>query len=391
MSADLTAPQDPFGVYVHWPFCASKCPYCDFNSHVRENIAQSAWREALCREVDHYAALMPERKVTSIFFGGGTPSLMEPKTVETVIERIRKSWGYASNHVEITLEANPTSIEADKFTAFRMAGVNRVSIGVQSLRDDELRFLGRQHSASEARKAIQIARDTFDRYSIDLIYARPKQTLEAWREELAEAIDEANGHISLYQLTIERGTPFFTQYQRGAFQLPQPDLAADLYEMTDEMLSAANMPCYEVSNYATVGQESAHNLTYWQYGDYVGIGPGAHGRITLDDGEKFATRAHRAPEKYLELVSDNGHGAHPHELLSRHDRGVEALMMGLRLPRGMTLGKIEAETGKSWQDLIAPEKVEAMIGEGYLIREEDRIKPTKEGLQRLNALLSYLL
>jgi putative oxygen-independent coproporphyrinogen III oxidase len=385
MSTDL------FGVYVHWPFCASKCPYCDFNSHVRESVDHDAWCEALCREIDHYAEMMPNRKVSSIFFGGGTPSLMAPKTVGKVIDKIRERWGYATNHVEITLEANPTSIEADKFKAFREAGVNRVSIGVQSLRDEELKFLGRQHSAEEARKAIQIARDAFERYSIDLIYARPKQTMDAWREELAEAIEEARGHISLYQLTIERGTPFFTQYQRGDFQIPQPDLAADLYELTDEMLTAAGMPCYEVSNYATIGQESAHNLTYWQYDDYVGIGPGAHGRITLENGEKFATRAHRAPEIYLQRVAENGHGAHPFEELNRHDRGVEALMMGLRLPRGVALSKIEAETGAKWQEMIAPDKITALVEEGLLIYDGEMIIPTKDGLQRLNSVLSYLL
>jgi len=279
---------DLFGVYIHWPFCKSKCPYCDFNSHVSDSVDHNAWAKSYAHEIDHVASMTGQREVTSIFFGGGTPSLMKPQTVEHILNHLCTVWN-VSKDIEITLEANPTSIEADKFSDFKAAGINRVSVGVQSLRDSDLKFLGREHSAKEAIGAIKIANDIFERVSFDLIYARPEQTIESWREELTEALEYANGHLSLYQLTIEQGTPFYAMEARGDFRIPEADQAGEFYEVTQEILNAAGLPAYEISNHAAKGQESAHNLTYWRYGDYAGIGPGAHGRLTLD-AKKYATR-----------------------------------------------------------------------------------------------------
>ena len=304
-------PDDLFGVYVHWPFCKAKCPYCDFNSHVNDSIDHEKWAQSYLREIDHVAAMTPGRHVTSIFFGGGTPSLMQPQTVERILNHIHKVWPVA-NDVEITLEANPTSVENKKLQDFKTAGINRVSIGVQSLREHDLKFLGREHSASEAVNAIQIANDLFDRVSFDLIYARPDQKISVWREELQEAVQYVTGHLSLYQLTIEQGTPFYTQHARGEFRIPEQDQAGEFYEVTQEILEKAGLSAYEISNHAVEGQESAHNLTYWRYGDYAGIGPGAHGRLSID-GQKFAARTHRAPDIWLGKVSNDGHGFHPFE------------------------------------------------------------------------------
>lgn len=378
-----------FGIYIHWPFCASKCPYCDFNSHVREAVDQAVWRTNLMREIDHYAGLTPGRVVTSIFFGGGTPSLMEPETVQAVISRIQQNW-HISNDCEITLEANPTSVEVDKFRAFRMAGVGRVSLGVQALNDEDLKFLGRRHNVSEALKAIEIARENFERFSFDLIYARPDHDVNAWRQELQTAIELSGGHISLYQLTIEQGTPFFTQHQRGDFRVPDEDKAGELYEVTQDILAAAGMPAYEVSNHAAAGEESRHNLTYWRYQDYVGIGPGAHGRLTLN-GEKQAARAHRVPEIWLERVEKSGHGAHPFEAVEREQRFTEALMMGLRLAEGVKLARLTEEAGRSWQELLDEKKLGLLADEGLITLDDARLSATKAGLQRLNGILGYLL
>ena len=378
-----------FGIYIHWPFCASKCPYCDFNSHVREAVDQAVWRTNLLREIDYYAGLTPGRTVTSIFFGGGTPSLMEPETVQAVIGRIQQNW-HISNDCEITLEANPTSVEADKFRAFRMAGVGRVSLGVQALNDEELKFLGRQHNVSEALQAIEIARENFERFSFDLIYARPNHDVNAWKQELEKAIQLSGGHISLYQLTIEQGTPFFTQHQRGDFRVPDEDKAGELYEVTQEILAAAGMPAYEVSNHAAEGEESRHNLTYWRYQDYVGIGPGAHGRLTLN-GEKQGTRAHRVPEIWLERVEKNGHGAHPFEAVEREQRFTEALMMGLRLAEGVPLARLTEEAGRPWQELLDEKKLGLLADEGLVTLDDTRLTATGAGLLRLNGILGYLL
>jgi putative oxygen-independent coproporphyrinogen III oxidase len=378
-----------FGIYVHWPFCASKCPYCDFNSHVREHIDENAWRDAYLTELRHYASLTEGRTVDSIFFGGGTPSLMHPNTTQAIIDEVSKLWR-VKNNIEVTLEANPTSVEAEKFKAFRQAGVNRVSMGIQALNDPDLQFLGRQHNAQEAIKAIKIASSTFDRFSFDLIYARPQQTVSAWTAELKEALQYAVGHLSLYQLTIEEGTPFYTRYNRGEFTIPNDEEGAALYEATQEVLSLNGMPSYEVSNHARPDEESRHNLVYWRYGDYVGVGPGAHGRLTLND-EKWGTRAHRAPEIWLKRVQENGHGAHPHELVDRNARLIECLMMGMRLKEGVPLSRLNEESGSDWRLTINQDKVRLMIEEGMLQLDNDNIAATPQGLQRLNALLAYLL
>ncbi len=388
----MTLSSDPatqFGLYVHWPFCLSKCPYCDFNSHVHDSVDHAAWRKALVDEIHHYAAQTPGRKLTSIFFGGGTPSLMQPETVAAVIDAAQGAWQF-SNNIEITLEANPTSVEIGKFRAFRQAGVNRVSLGIQSLRENDLIFLGRKHSVEEAQNAIDIAAKTFDRFSYDLIYARPHQTVEAWQAELKEALALSDAHLSLYQLTIEPGTAFFAQHARGDFMIPNDMAAGDLYEVTQDTLNAAGMPAYEISNHAKPGEESRHNLTYWRYGDYAGVGPGAHGRLTLD-GQKIATRAHRAPDIWLKNVAAQGHGAHPVETITPEERFTESLMMGLRLSEGVPLARLEHESGRSRADFFDPKKLQALQDEGYLIHDNDHIAATAAGRQRLNALLSFLL
>lgn len=380
---------EQFGIYVHWPFCAAKCPYCDFNSHVAETIDHQAWRTAYAREIHHYGRLTKGRTVTSVFFGGGTPSLMEPATAQVVIDEIAKHWAISSD-CEITLEANPTSVETEKFKAFRAAGINRVSMGVQSLNESDLSFLGRKHDAGQARAAIESARTVFDRYSFDLIYARPNQTAEAWEKELREAITLAGDHLSVYQLTIEKGTPFYMQHERGDFKIPDEELAGDLYEVTQAVLEEAGMPAYEISNHARAGGESRHNMTYWRYTDYVGIGPGAHGRLTLD-GRKHGTRGHRAPEIWMQKVMDHAHGSHDFEILTCNDRFTECLMMGLRLTEGVPVARLEKEGGKPFAELIAPGKIKALQGEGLLEFDGVTIKATQAGLQRLNGVLSYLL
>ena len=378
-----------FGVYFHWPFCAAKCPYCDFNSYVREAIDHDAWRTAYLQEIDYYASLTPGRTVTSIFFGGGTPSLMAPETVGAVIAQVQRRW-HIANDCEITLEANPTSIEADKFREFHAAGVNRVSVGVQALDDDDLKFLGRKHNVSEAMQALEIARQNFDRFSFDLIYARPNQSVSKWREELERAMEFSSGHLSLYQLTIEQGTPFFTQHARGEFAVPEDDDAGALYEVTQEMLERAGLPAYEISNHAAPGQESIHNLTYWRYEDYVGIGPGAHGRLTVD-GTKQATRGHRAPDIWQQRVTERGHGGHPFEEVSREQRFTEALMMGLRLREGVRLDHLSAEAGRDWRDGLDEARLQMLLDKGMLSLDQDRLYATAAGRQRLNAVLGYLV
>lgn len=378
-----------FALYIHWPFCASKCPYCDFNSHVADTIDHAAWRDAYIREMAYYADLTKGRTVTSIFFGGGTPSLMDPQTIETVIDTAQRFW-HLSNDCEITLEANPTSIEINKFRAFRQAGVNRVSVGVQSLDNEQLAFLGREHTADDAIRALDTARAVFDRYSFDLIYARPNQTLAAWEAELAQALTYAGEHLSLYQLTIEPNTAFHTRYQRKEFDIPLDEEAAALYELTQAIMLAHGLPSYEISNHAKAGAESRHNLAYWRYADYVGVGPGAHGRLTLD-GHKVGTRGHRAPDIWLRQTAERGNGAHPFEDIDRRARLEEALMMGLRLTEGVPLARLSDELGGDWQAVIAPKKIEAMIDEGMMTRNNDILIATPQGMQRLNGLLSYLL
>lgn len=378
-------------IYIHWPFCLSKCPYCDFNSHVREGVDQARWRAGLVREIGHYADLTPGRRVNSIFFGGGTPSLMPPETVAAVIEAVARHWTLEPD-VEITLEANPTSVEAGSFRAFRSAGVGRVSVGIQALDDAALAFLGRQHSHAEALAALERAGEVFDRISFDLIYARPGQSVEMWAGELDRALEYTRGHLSVYQLTIEPGTPFYARHERGEFSIPDEETGAALYEYTQTRLDRAGMPAYEISNHAAPGLESRHNLAYWRYADYAGIGPGAHGRLTLG-GVKYATRAHRAPEIWLERVESSGHGAHPFEIVEKRARATEAAMMGLRLREGLPLRRIEAEAGEDWRVILPESKISALEGEGYLVfdRESLILRPTPAGMQRLHGLLNFLL
>jgi oxygen-independent coproporphyrinogen-3 oxidase len=382
-------PSPGFGIYIHWPFCRSKCPYCDFNSHVRERTDHARWRTALLAELEHYARDMRGQTVTSVFFGGGTPSLMEPETVAALIRRVRDLWPVAGD-VEITLEANPTSAEIGKFRAFREAGINRVSLGVQSLVAEGLKFLGRQHDAALALAAVEMAAQTFDRFSFDLIYARPTQTLEQWRQELDRALAFAAGHISLYQLTIEPGTQFEQAVARGDFRVLDEERAAELYEATVERLGEAGLADYEISNFARPGEESRHNLTYWRYGDYVGIGPGAHGRLTLG-GDKFATRQHRAPEPWLDLVERDGHATRQCDLVPRAERLNEMLMMGLRLKEGVPLNRIEAESALPFAQAVDAARLKRLIDGGFVALSDDRLAATRSGRQRLDAVLAALI
>jgi oxygen-independent coproporphyrinogen-3 oxidase len=391
LAAPIHANADPrgFGIYVHWPFCRAKCPYCDFNSHVRDAIDQARWRKALLGELAHAATETKGREVTSLFFGGGTPSLMETETVAAVIEAVRAHWPSAPE-LEITLEANPTSVEAGRLREFRAAGVNRVSLGIQALDDKALGFLGRQHSAQEALQALEIARGTFDRFSFDLIYARPEQSLAAWQAELEAALDFAADHISLYQLTIEPGTAFEQRVARGDFQLPDEALQAELFEWTASRLEQAGLAAYEISNHARAGDESRHNLTYWRYGDYVGVGPGAHGRLTLED-RKIATRRHRAPEAWLDLVERNGHALRQHDEVDRGARLSEMVMMGLRLAEGIPDARFIAETGASMDGVLDKTRLKRLIEGGFLERRADRLIATPSGRARLDAVLGVLL
>jgi oxygen-independent coproporphyrinogen-3 oxidase len=374
-------PSQNIALYIHWPFCQSKCPYCDFNSHVRASIDNDLWQEALLKELDRHAAYLGPRHLSSIFFGGGTPSLMSPKTVEALIDRALGHWS-AIEDLEITLEANPNSVEVSRFQNLRQAGVNRVSIGVQALNDADLKRLGRQHSTTEAIAAIKTAIATFDRVSFDLIYARPHQTLVAWEQELAEALSFGTEHLSLYQLTIEPGTAFAPLYERGDLIIPGEDLAADLFEVTQNLTAAAGLSAYEISNHARTGAESRHNLTYWRYQDYAGIGPGAHGRLTCDSS-KIATKQYRAPETWLKAV-DKGSGEEERLPLSLSDQAMESLMMGLRLKAGLPLDQAK-------RDIIDPKSLELLEKGGYLMVNHNHLQATPLGLQCLNAVLKRLL
>jgi oxygen-independent coproporphyrinogen-3 oxidase len=380
--------QDGFGIYVHWPFCRSKCPYCDFNSHVRERLDEAAWRSALLAELDHYAQRTPGRLVTSIFFGGGTPSLMDPASAEAVLDRIAKRWPMAAD-VEITLEANPNSAEAARFAAFHAAGINRLSIGVQALDDQALRFLGRGHNTVEARAAIDAASRAFDRYSFDLIYARPDQTVAAWEGELRAALSLAADHLSVYQLTIEPGTAFHVAHARGDFALPSPDLAADLFEATHAILGEAGMPLYEVSNHARQGRECRHNLVYWRYEDYVGVGPGAHGRITLD-GRKLATRQERAPETWIARVQSAGHATAEERPIVPAEAAQEALLMGLRLAEGIEAARFERQTGLPLAQALDAARLRRLVAGGLVAYDQHILRATPAGLRVLNSVIAEL-
>ncbi|MGE3147906.1 MAG: radical SAM family heme chaperone HemW [Pseudorhodoplanes sp.] len=352
-----TAPA--FGVYVHWPFCLSKCPYCDFNSHVRHAaVDEGRFARAFATEIAATAARAPGRVVSSIFFGGGTPSLMQPATLAIILDAIGRHWTMAGD-VEITLEANPTSVEAARFRGYRAAGVNRVSLGVQALDDRALKELGRLHTAQEALDAIAVARSIFDRYSFDLIYARPGQTVEDWSAELRRAIAEGSEHLSLYQLTIEPETPFFALHKAGKLRVPDDDLGRDLYDATQAICDAAGLPAYEISNHARPGAECRHNLVYWRGHEYAGIGPGAHGRLDID-GRRYATATEKRPEDWLMRVEEHGHGLTTDDRLSTAERADEYLLMGLRLAEGIDLQRFEAIAGRT----LDRKRVEILRSEG---------------------------
>lgn len=380
---------ETLALYIHWPFCLAKCPYCDFNSHVRERLPQAEMLASLRVELAWEAARLGPRLLSSIFFGGGTPSLMEPASVAALIEDATSLF-VADQNIEITLEANPTSIEAGRFAAYRAAGVNRVSIGVQSFDEASLKFLGRQHSAGQVIAAIELGAKIFPRISFDLIYARPGQTEAAWRAEVGQALSLAADHLSLYQLTIEEGTKFATLYGRGEFALPDEELAARLYDATAEEAARFGLLPYEISNYARPGAESRHNLAYWRYQDYAGIGPGAHGRVSLPGG-LHATSRHRAPEAWMNLVNAQGHGTTEEVLISPADQAREALLMGLRLAEGVSLPYFAARTGMALEEAVEADTLAACIEEGYLTLTPERITATEQGRHRLDALLPALL
>ncbi|WP_292898736.1 MULTISPECIES: radical SAM family heme chaperone HemW [unclassified Nitratireductor] len=375
-----------FGVYLHWPFCAAKCPYCDFNSHVRHQpVDQERFAAAFRRELATMRARTGPRTVTSIFLGGGTPSLMEPETVGALLDAVAVNWSVADG-IEVTLEANPSSVEADRFRGYRAAGVNRVSLGVQALNDPDLRFLGRLHNVDEALKAIGLAREIFPRLSFDLIYARPHQSEEAWASELEQAIGHAADHLSLYQLTIEEGTRFQLLHEAGKLAMPDGDHAARLYEITQEVTTAHGLPAYEISNHARPGAESRHNLVYWRYGEYVGAGPGAHGRF-IEDGRRHVTFTEKMPETWLERVETQNHGVIGGEVLTRDEEADEFLLMGLRLVEGIDLPRYEALSGKA----LSNARIAVLQEEGLVEPVGNtRLRATPKGMIVLDAVVADL-
>jgi len=376
---------EPLALYIHWPFCVSKCPYCDFNSHVRDSVDQDAWRAALLADMAYEAALTKGRPLTSIFFGGGTPSLMPPSTVAALIKAADQHWGFADN-IEITLEANPSSVEAARFADLAIAGVNRVSLGLQSLDDAALTFLGRAHSVTESLDALAIAQRHFGRVNIDLIYARPNQTEAQWHAELERALSFGTDHMSLYQLTIEPGTRFETMVRTGQFVPADNDEAATLYELTQELTHAAGIPAYEISNHAKPGSESRHNLSYWRYDDYIGIGPGAHGRRL-----NKATQRHKKPENFISGIERNGHGLASEELLDAETRAMEALLMGLRLADGISLQRLSARTGVATDALLDIDAVDRIARLGLITRDGDHVTVTPQGMPLLDAILPEIV
>jgi len=388
-AASLISPDtgDPgFGIYVHWPFCAAKCPYCDFNSHVRHQpVDQARFIAAFLAEMATMRRLSGPKTVTSIFLGGGTPSLMEPATVAAVLDGIARHW-HVPERIEITMEANPSSVEAERFRGYRAAGVNRLSLGVQALNDTDLRLLGRLHNVEQAMKAIGLAREIFPRMSFDLIYARPKQSVEAWEQELKQAISYAVDHLSLYQLTIEEGTPFYALHKAGKLIVPDGDQSALLYEATQEIAGGAGMPAYEVSNHAVPGAESRHNLTYWRYGDYAGIGPGAHGRLTTGR-DKLATATERHPETWLSAVERDGHGMVEQEMLGYDEQADELLLMGLRLREGVDLARWQQFSGRDPD----PDREAFLMQHGFIERiGNSRLRCTPAGMLILDSVVADL-
>jgi len=379
------ATTDPLALYIHWPFCVSKCPYCDFNSHVRERVDQVEWRDALLTDLRHEADTLPRRPLTSIFFGGGTPSLMPPATVAALIDEAERLWGFAAD-VEITLEANPSSVEAAHFADLAAAGINRVSLGLQALDDRTLAFLGRAHDVTEGLAALDVAQRAFRRTSFDLIYARPDQSPADWAAELERAIGFGTGHLSLYQLTIKPGTRFATEVAAGRLHPLDPDAAADLFEATRATTMAAGIPAYEVSNHARPGEASRHNLAYWRYDSYFGVGPGAHGRR----GDA-ATIRRRKPENWLAAVARNGHGIEREDALSGEERAAEALLMGLRLDEGVDLARIAARSGVGVEALIDGRRAVALAAQGLLARDGARLRVLPAGMLLLDGVLAEIV
>ncbi|TPG13032.1 radical SAM family heme chaperone HemW [Sphingomonas oligophenolica] len=393
MNADKTPPDhhpahsqsapEPLALYVHWPFCVSKCPYCDFNSHVRDTVDQDAWRDALLADLAHEARVLPDRRLTSVFFGGGTPSLMPPATVAAVLDAAERHWGFAPD-IEITLEANPSSVEAARFADLAAAGVNRVSLGLQALDDAALAFLGRAHDVDEGLAALDVGQAVFARVSFDLIYARPDQALAAWETELRRALSFGTEHLSLYQLTIEPGTRFATDAANGRIAIPDGDSAADLFEATRAIAAAAGLPAYETSNHARTGAESRHNLTYWRYGDYVGVGPGAHGRRA-----GLATARHKKPENWMSALARNRHGLQIEDVLTPHERATEALLMGLRLAEGVDLSRIARLAGGTAP--IDRAVAARLHDQGLLVLSDDWLRVTEAGAILLDAILPAIV
>ena len=372
-------------LYIHWPFCLKKCPYCDFNSHVRKDVDEKPWEAALLADMRHEAALASGEPLSSIFFGGGTPSLMPPALVQTLLEEAEKLWGFSSQ-IEITLEANPSSVEASKFADLASAGVNRVSLGVQSLDNDALRFLGRLHDVTEALQALEIAQSVFGRVSFDLIYALPDQTPEQWHKQLSQALSYGTSHLSLYQLTIEPNTRFATDVRNGAFEPLDDDAAADLFQLTQELTDAAGLPAYEVSNHARPGEESRHNLTYWRYQDYCGIGPGAHGRRG-----GMATQRHRKPENWLSAIERNWHGIQEEMLLAFREQASEALLMGLRLYEGVNIAALAQRFALKEEELLSAGKIAQFSDLGLISQIDNFLKITPPGMPLLDALLGEIV
>jgi len=375
-----------FGIYVHWPFCTAKCPYCDFNSHVRSRIDENGWIDAIVRELEWVAGLQGAERpiVETVFFGGGTPSLMQGSSVQRTLDTIARLWRIA-NDVEVTLEANPASADAARFRDYRAAGVNRLSLGMQALNDRDLKMLGRLHDVAEARAALKLATANFDRVSLDLIYARPDQTLDAWRKELEEALAFGTEHLSLYQLTIEPATPFYQLHRSGALKVPDEGLAADLFELTQEVTAAAGRPAYEISNHARPGAEARHNLLYWRYGTYAGVGPGAHGRLELD-GRRVATETEKLPERWRELVARHGHGLREQMPIASEDAAREQLLMNLRLREGIDLDAY----CERWGRCVDSKRMAALVEQGLLRLEGERLRATPRGRLLLNSVIAAL-
>ena len=376
-----------FGIYVHWPFCAAKCPYCDFNSHVRTKIDEGGWLDGIEKELEWTANMQGDARpiVETIFFGGGTPSLMTGPSVGRILDKISRTWRMA-NDVEVTLEANPASAEAARFADYKAAGVNRVSLGVQALNDSDLKMLGRLHNAEEAKEALKMAMNQFQRVSLDLIYARPDQSDAQWRTELKEALSFGTDHMSLYQLTIEPETPFALLHKTGKLHIPDDDLAADLYETTQEMTEAAGLPAYEISNHARPGSESRHNLIYWRYGDYAGIGPGAHGRLMLNNA-RMATATIRLPERWKDMLEKQGNAFTDFLQVSDGDAAREHLLMNLRLSEGLDLAAYELR----WNIRPDAAKIAALVEQGLLSQDDDVLRATPNGRLVLNAVIAALL